>query len=124
MNDLDIENLAESRIIRSPKGQLDRELKRIKTIAAQEEPVLFLGPTGTGKELLADYLVEQSERKGRPYNKINCIGLPEQIIESELFGHRKGSFTGAMGDRVGLIEASQGGTLLLDEIGILPEVTI
>ena len=113
---------SESKIIRSPYGSLERRLKYIKRIAAEDSSVLFVGPTGTGKELLADYLVEQSPRKKGPYNKVNCIGLPEQIIESELFGHKKGSFTGAVNDRIGLIEASDNGTLFLDEIGVLPEV--
>ena len=83
--------------------------------------MLILGETGTGKELVARALHEQSLRAEMPFVAINCGALPENLIESELFGHRKGSFTGADEHRVGLFEVANGGTLFLDEIGELPK---
>jgi len=109
----------ENKIIHSPTGHLAEILKELSRIALKESSVLFIGETGTGKELLAEYTVEHSLRKDKPYHKINCVGLSESVIESELFGHVKGAFTGATHDKTGIIEASNGGTLLLDELGVL-----
>ena len=93
----------------------------IRKVAPTDSTVLILGETGTGKELIARALHKQSLRSDKPFVAINCGGLPESLIESELFGHRKGAFTGADEHRVGLFEVADGGTLFLDEIGELPK---
>ena len=82
--------------------------------------VLVLGETGTGKELVARAVHGQSERRERPLVKVNCSALPGELIESELFGHEKGAFTGATGRQVGRFELADGGTIFLDEVGDLP----
>jgi two-component system NtrC family response regulator len=93
----------------------------ITKVAATNSTVLILGETGTGKELVARELHDQSKRSTKPFVPINCGALPEHLIESELFGHRKGAFTGADDHRKGLFEVASGGTLFLDEIGELPK---
>jgi DNA-binding NtrC family response regulator len=93
----------------------------ISKVAPTESTVMILGETGTGKELVARAVHEQSTRTGMPFVAINCGALPETLIESELFGHCKGSFTGADEHRVGLFEVASGGTIFLDEIGELPK---
>ena len=92
----------------------------VNTIAETDATVLLLGESGTGKELAANTIHAGSPRAGHPFIKINCAALPEGLIESELFGHEKGAFTGAVGMRKGRFEAADGGTLFLDEIGELP----
>ena len=89
----------------------------IEKVAATDARVLITGPNGTGKELVAHWLHEKSERSGAPLVEVNCAAIPSELIESELFGHVKGSFTGANKDRAGKFEAANGGTIFLDEIG-------
>jgi len=93
----------------------------IAKVAPTPATVLVRGETGTGKELVARAVHDQSPRASKAFVAINCGGLPENLIESELFGHRKGSFTGADEHRTGLFEVGDGGTLFLDEIGELPK---
>jgi two-component system response regulator PilR (NtrC family) len=103
------------------KSRQMRELfDLIQKVAASQSSVLILGESGTGKELAARSIHTCSPRKSKPFVAVNCGAIPENLIESELFGHKKGSFTGAVGDRPGLFEQAEGGTLLLDEIGELP----
>jgi NtrC-family two-component system response regulator AlgB len=95
-------------------------LKTAEKIAKTNITVLIEGETGVGKELVADFIQKNSDRKDKPYIKLNCAALSEGLIESELFGHVKGAFTGAVKDRIGMIEGAEGGTLFLDEIGEMP----
>lgn len=98
-----------------------RELRKLLSkLAPTESPVLIRGESGTGKELVARTLHRQSQRHDKPFVAINCGAIPEHLIQSELFGHEKGAFTGAHQRKVGRIEAANGGTLFLDEIGDLP----
>src|SRR5712672_848748 len=92
-------------------------LRLAQKVAPAKTTVLITGESGTGKELIARALHEMSPRAERPFVAVNCGGIPEQLIESELFGHAKGAFTGAAGAKRGLFEEADGGTLLLDEIG-------
>jgi two-component system response regulator AtoC len=92
----------------------------IRRIAALDTTVLVTGPSGTGKELVADTLHALSPRAGGPLVKVNCAAIPENLLESELFGHERGAFTGAVGAKAGRFEQASGGTLFLDEIGDMP----
>ena len=100
---------------------MQRVYRLIDKIAPTESTVVILGETGTGKELVAKAIHDGSRRARKPFIAVNCGALPEALIESELFGHRKGSFTGADANRTGLFEVANGGTLFLDEIGELPK---
>jgi transcriptional regulator with PAS, ATPase and Fis domain len=95
-------------------------LERIRMVAPSEASVLIIGKTGTGKELIARHVHTLSRRKDRPFVAVNCGAFSETLVESELFGHEKGAFTGAFSAKPGWFEAANGGTLFLDEIGDLP----
>jgi len=97
----------------------------IKDVAASDSSILIVGETGTGKELVARAIHASSKRMGRPFVPINCGAIPESLMESEMFGHEKGSFTGAVRPKKGLIEIVEGGTLFLDEVGeISPKMQV
>ncbi len=95
-------------------------MSSVKIVAGSDTSVLILGESGTGKELVAQAIQLNSPRKGKPFIIVNCAALPAGLIESELFGHEKGSFTGALEKRIGKFEQADGGTVFLDEIGELP----
>lgn len=100
--------------------QMQQVFNSIRKVATSDAPVLVLGESGTGKEMVAQAIHRRSARKDGPFVAINCSAIPETLLESELFGHEKGSFTGAHVQRKGRIETASGGTLFLDEIGELP----
>ncbi len=114
-----VEQVADSEILGSAPG-IRRVMETIGAVADADANVLIVGESGTGKELVANALHEQSRRRQGPWIKINCAALPKDLIESELFGHTKGAFTGATTDKVGLLEEAAGGSLLLDEIAEMP----
>ena len=99
---------------------LQSVLEQVELVGPTDSTVLILGETGTGKELIARAIHNVSWRCGRPSIKLNCAAVPSELLESELFGHEKGAFTGAITQRVGRFEAANGGTLFLDEIGDMP----
>ena len=99
---------------------LDSLIRSAKMVAATDVTVLLKGETGTGKEVFANAIQKESTRADKSFITINCAALPENLIESELFGHKKGSFTGATSNTQGLFQAADGGTVFLDEINSLP----
>ncbi len=99
---------------------MERLLAQVERVAASESRVAILGETGTGKELIARTIHQKSARHAGPFVTLNCAAVPAELIESELFGHEKGSFTGAAGRHIGKFEQAAGGTLFLDEIGDMP----
>ena len=101
-------------IYRDPK--MEEVIALAKQIAASDASVLITGESGTGKEVIARFVHENSKRAGNPFISVNCAAIPENLLESELFGHEKGAFTGAVARRIGKFEEASGGTLLLDEI--------
>ena len=104
-------------LVRTPGSPLGETCRVAAQVAAFDVPVLVLGETGTGKELIARAIHYASLRSDRPFFAVNCGAIPDELLESELFGHKRGSFTGAHANRVGLLEEADGGTILLDEIG-------
>ena len=118
-----IEEIKETHNFEEIVGQsraLAEVIEKVKLVASTDSSVLILGETGTGKELVARAVHSNSERRHRPLVKVNCAALPAGLIESELFGHEKGAFTGAIDRRIGRFELAHGGTIFLDEIGDMP----
>jgi formate hydrogenlyase transcriptional activator len=101
-------------------ASLRRVLKAVRTVAPTDSTVLIYGETGTGKELIARAIHDLSPRRSKPFVKLNCAAIPTGLLESELFGHEKGAFTGAIAQRIGRFEVANGGTIFLDEIGEIP----
>ena len=103
-----------------PSAALRRVLGQAEVVAPTDAVVLIQGETGTGKELVAREVHNLSSRRQRPFIKLNCAAIPSGLVESELFGHERGAFTGAVGQKVGRFEVANGGTLFLDEVGEIP----
>jgi len=101
-------------------GVLKHVLQMVETVAQSDSTVLLLGETGTGKELIARAIHDRSRRKERTFVKLNCAAIPTGLLESELFGHEKGAFTGAITQKTGRLELADQGTLFLDEVGDIP----
>ena len=106
--------LGESAVMRDIRSRIDK-------LARSQAPVYISGESGSGKELVARLIHQQSSRSDKPFVAINCGAIPHELMESEFFGHKKGSFTGAVGDKKGLFQAAEGGTLFLDEVADLPQ---
>ena len=109
--------------IKGNSSKMNEVFSLIESVATTDATVLIRGESGVGKELVADAIHYNSLRKNKPFIKVNCTALPESLIESELFGHEKGSFTGASMQRIGRFEAANGGTIFLDEFGDIPAST-
>lgn len=106
----------ETRAVLYQSDAMERVITMVDQIAASDASVLITGDSGTGKEVIARYIHEESKRKDKPFISVNCAAIPENLLESELFGHEKGAFTGALNRRIGKFEEANKGTLLLDEI--------
>jgi formate hydrogenlyase transcriptional activator len=117
-NEIRTEHRFEAIVGDSP--ELLSALDQVETVAPTDSTVLILGETGTGKELIARAIHDRSKRRDRTFVKLNCAAIPSGLLESELFGHEKGAFTGAIGQRIGRFEVANGGTLFLDEVGDIP----
>jgi len=115
-----LEEISETYEMVGHSRAMRRIFDTIDTLAKSEAKVLITGETGTGKELVARALHRKSERSGKKFVAVNCAAIPENLLESELFGHKKGSFTGATQDKMGKFQVADGGTLFLDEVGDLP----
>src|SRR5712691_12347730 len=98
-----------------------RAIELARKVAPTDASVFITGESGSGKEMIAQFIHHHSRRSSRPFIAINCAALPEGLLESEMFGHRKGAFTGAVRDKPGLLEAAHGGTLFLDELAEMPK---
>jgi sigma-54-specific transcriptional regulator len=109
---------AKALVFHDPRSQA--LLQRIRQLAPSDATVLIVGETGTGKEIVARHVHQLSARAPQPFVAVNCGAFSETLVESELFGHERGAFTGATASKPGWFEAAQGGTLFLDEIGDLP----
>ena len=116
------EDIAEHKFgdIVGTSAPLRNVLNQVEVVAPTESTVLLLGETGTGKELIARAVLNVSSRSNRPFVKLNCAAIPSGLLESELFGHEKGAFTGAVSQKIGRFELANGGTLFLDEVGDIP----
>ena len=115
-----IESANDCKEIVGSSHALREVLDQVRTVATTDSTVLIEGETGTGKEVIASAVHAYSNRRNRPFVKLNCAAIPLELLESELFGHEKGAFTGAVAQRMGRFEAANGGTLFLDEIGDIP----
>ncbi|MGA7443614.1 MAG: sigma 54-interacting transcriptional regulator [Candidatus Sulfotelmatobacter sp.] len=119
----EIDSMAMFEEIVGSSPRLQAVLARVTKVAPTDSTVLITGETGTGKELIARAIHKRSDRANRPFVSVNCAAIPRDLIASELFGHEKGAFTGALQRRIGRFELAEGGTLFLDEIGELPAET-
>jgi DNA-binding NtrC family response regulator len=120
VRDSDIESQTEVPPVVVPDGTMQKLYKLVRRIAASPISVLLLGETGVGKEVMAETIHKESPRAGKPMLRLNCAALSEQLLESELFGHERGAFTGAVQAKPGLLETAHGGTVFLDELGEMP----
>ena len=119
----EIEKVSMFEEIVGTSAALQAVLARVTKVAQADSTVLITGETGTGKELIARAIHKRSKRSGRTFVSVNCAAIPRDLIASELFGHEKGAFTGALQRRLGRFELADGGTLFLDEVGELPAET-
>ncbi len=120
INDIELENNEDADDVIAESRQMKSIISLAKQVAPYGSPIIISGPTGVGKNVLAAFIHSRSKRSKSPFITVNCGALPAELIESEFFGHEKGSFTGASGQKRGLFEVANGGTLLLDEISELP----